>query len=397
MKAALYYIVRFKFITHILGEEIQFSEFEEKFEDENPIIARKNAFDCYQYYLEELLEKKNKKYISDKQAREDINSFIDLETETNFKIGEKEIDINNSFNHGIGVFMVIDYPKIENQAVEIFESDLPKIDFSLLDKMNDDLIHGIGFFNSLNSVMTSLNEEFEFYKEHNYDTKNKEVEVVFCNGNEWEAGYREDEPCKYTILETPFDWEGYDKPYWWGEPDSEEILEAPSTIEEIIQQGENNTVEFKPCLNYNINNPTWEGKIERNYIIAKTICGFLNSNGGLLFIGISNKGEITGLDSDFRLAKEKDPRDYFQLEFDRVMNYYLPHSIKSNWDGQFYEKGSKVIFVVFVRPIKNRPIFIKNQDEKEFFIRSQASTRPLKDIEEIVNYFTDRWMQNNIS
>ena len=37
----------------------------------------------------------------------------------------------------------------------------------------------------------------------------------------------------------------------------------------------------------------------------KTICGFLNSNGGTLLIGVSDKGEIIGLSEEIELFHKK--------------------------------------------------------------------------------------------
>jgi len=37
-------------------------------------------------------------------------------------------------------------------------------------------------------------------------------------------------------------------------------------------------------------------------IISKAICTFLNSRGGFLFIGFTDKGEIQGLKYDYKLT-----------------------------------------------------------------------------------------------
>lgn len=296
MTAAFHYIVRAKLIRYIKGSEIDFLEFENKFEHENPNIARENAFKHYQNYIDVLLEGKNKSYISDKQARKELNSFIDIGTQTKIKIGENEVEFNDSFGNGIGVFMVIDKPK-------------PDVVYD--DKSGDEIfIHGIGNISYLGEdpdrIIFELQREFDYYKHYNYDTKDKETQVVYCSRDEWEEGYRENEPATYSILKTPFEWEGYEKPYWWGEPESEEneeVEQAPKTLKEIIQGGENNQVEFKPALLYNFS--TGKAGIGIKAIIAKTICAFLNSNGGFLLIGITDKGEVQGLDYDFKLADGK--------------------------------------------------------------------------------------------
>ncbi len=385
-----HYVVRAKLIRHIkeIGE-IDFLEFEDKFEDENPIVARTNAFKHYQNYIDVLLEGKNKSYISDKQAREALNSFIDPGTKTKIQLGDTEIEFSDTFGNGIGIFLIIDIPKPD----KIYD-----------DKKGEEIfIHGIGNITSLNhpdSLISELEREYEYYQFNNYETQNKKIEVVFCNSNEWVEGYLGNgqwlesygEPNSYKILETPFDWTGFDKPYWWGEPDDEEITEVqqtPKTLEEIIQGGESNQVEFKPALLYNFS--TGKAGIGVKAINAKAICAFLNSNGGVLIIGVTDKGKPQGLSFDFSLSEDKNERDFFMLEFDQMLEYFLSFSVKSNVSGQFYQLDNKDIFVVTVTPSKRRPIFLKGQNGKEFYVRGEASSRQLTDIEELINYCIDKW------
>jgi hypothetical protein len=387
---AFHYVVKAKLIRHIQGSgEIEFLQFEDKFENENPIIARNLAFKHYQNYIDVLLEAKQKKYYSDSQARIDLYSFIDPGTKTKIQIGEREVEFSDAFGNGIGIFLVVDTPKPD----KIYD-----------DKKGEEIfIHGIGnisYLNEPNSLIAELEREFEYFKFNNYDTQVQEREIVFCNSEEWAEGYlgngqwRESysEPNTYKILETPFDWTGLDKPYWWGEPEDEETQEtqqAPKTLEEIIHEGETNQVEFKPALLYNFS--TGRGGIGVKATIAKAICAFLNSNGGFLIIGITDKGEPQGLSFDFSLSEEKNEKDFFMLEFDQMLEHFLSFSIKSNVSGQFYQLNEKDIFVVTVTPNKHRPIFLKGQNGKEFYVRGEASSRQLTDIEELVNYCIEKW------
>jgi len=395
MKAAFHYIVRAKLVRFIKGTEIDFLEFEEKFEDGSPVIARDKAFNYYQNYIDVLLESHNKEYVSDRQAREELQSFIDPGTKIKIKIQDNEFEISDSLGNGIGIFMVIDTPK-------------PDTD----DKIGDEFfIHGIGSIGlsyDPDFVIFHLNSEFDYYKYFNYDTKNKGIKVIYCSRGEWEEGFRDDEPSTYFILQTPFDWEGYDKPYWWGESAKDEnagieqtikkvkdivlkpiaAINIQKSLEEIIKGGENNTVEFKPSLLYNFT--TGKPGIGIKGIIAKAICAFLNSNGGWLFIGINDKGSVQGLEYDFQLADGKNPRDFFRLEFDQMLEHFLTFSIKSNVIGNFYQIDGKDIFWVTVTPNKRRPIFLKGKEGKEFYVRGEASSRQITDIEEIVNYCIDR-------
>src|SRR5690606_22905734 len=130
MKSAIHYIVKAKLIRFIKDGEINFLEFNEKFESSNPILAREEAFRFYQNYIDVLLEGKNKKYYNDRDARDNLSSFIDPGTSTKIKIGDELVEFNDAYGNGIGVYLVVDRPMQDN----IFD-----------DKVGDEfLIHGIG-------------------------------------------------------------------------------------------------------------------------------------------------------------------------------------------------------------------------------------------------------------
>jgi hypothetical protein len=383
MNPAFHYVVRAKLIRFNKDNKIDFSEFEEKFENEEPIFAREEAFNHYQSYIDVLLESKNKKYTSDRNAREELKSFYEPDSDFKMTFGGQEVDFKNNVGFGVGVFMVIDEP---------LPSGFPDLtEFGIILPSHKELyIHGIGNIGSYFSNdghMCNLWEELEYYNYYKYKKENKEIEILYCCEETWNVEpMSEYEPAPSRFLETPFDWEGYDKPYWWGEPEAEQI---PKTIEEIIASGESNQVEFKPALLYNFS--TGRAGIGIKGIIAKTICAFLNSKGGYLFIGVSDDGKIQGLDYDYKLAGDKNVRDFFRLEFDQMLEHFLSFSVKNNVEGDFYEVENKEIFVVAVSPNVRRPIFLKGQNGKEFYVRGEASSRLLIDIEEIVNYCIDRF------
>lgn len=395
---AIHYLVRINLIRYKKDSgEFDFVNVEEKFEDEIPIKARDRAFDFYQNYIDVFLESKNIKYESDKQAREDIDSFIDPGTSSKFQFDGQEFELSDSFGNGIGVFMVIDSP-IENS-----------------NKIGEECsIHGIGTLINGNFdtdyLIFSLETEYEYYNHFGYDTDNRVIDVLYFNSAEWaernvlikKHGYGDwlesyNEPNHHKILKTPFDWTGYDKEYWWSEPndESEEEIEEYETkekskiFEELINNGESNYVEFKPALLYNFS--TGRAGIGVKAIIAKTICAFLNSNGGYLFIGVSDNGEINGVSHDFSLSQGKNEKDFFKLEFDQMIEHFLSFSVKNNIIGEFRDIKEKDVFVVKVFPNKRRPIFLNGQNGKEFYIRGEASSRQLNDPEDLVNYCIDKW------
>ena len=57
-------------------------------------------------------------------------------------------------------------------------------------------------------------------------------------------------------------------------------------LKALIKQGEGISVEFKECRR----------TVNRN--VYETVCAFLNRHGGSLLLGVSDSGEVTGVDPD---------------------------------------------------------------------------------------------------
>ena len=54
-------------------------------------------------------------------------------------------------------------------------------------------------------------------------------------------------------------------------------------IKKLIRKGEGISIEFKECRN------------KLNKSVFKSICAFLNRNGGDLILGVNDRGRITGI------------------------------------------------------------------------------------------------------
>ncbi len=382
METPLYYIVKAKLVKKENGKEPEFEEYQKVFLKESPIIARQSAFDYYQGCLDVLLQNKGIEYTTDKQARLDLINFIETGETSKVIIGEKEVVFtNDSLVNGIGVYRVV------NQAIN-FDTFIP------LDIGYQVILHGIGNLVSkyqIDEFMFFLRSEAQCYEQLKLYTNHGITEVTYCSRSVWEEGCEDISIDTFKILKTPFDWDGFDKPFWWGQPDTipePQVEPLPQTFENIINGGESNTVEFKPTLLYNFK--TGKAGISIKEIIAKTICSFLNSKGGFLFIGIDDNGNTQGLESDFKLAEGKKPKDFFQLEFDQMTQHFLGFATRSNINGQFIKLNGNEVFVVIVEP-SSRPIFLKSQNDKKFYVRGEASSRQLAEIEEIINYCIDRF------
>ena len=371
--AAFHYALKIKLFNYYSKDKVEYIEHFKPFFYDNPIIARIEAFRFYQSWIETLLDEIGKEYTTDKQAREELQAYLKPKMDLNFNLGENTIDLSNTVSIGIGVYFVIDIP-----APAIWADD----------KINDhagdeDLIHGIGNSNGFNdptSFAFYLDNEFEYYCNNGYDYKNYNRKASYFD---WQS----QDVDEFEFLETPFDWTGLDDP-----KNPALRLTESKNYEDIIANGEGEGVEFKPALSYHFTKRTWQGKYEVNYIIAKAICAFLNSkDGGLLFIGVKDNGEIQGLNFDLNLADKANKIDYFKLDFDRVLNNFIGFSVKPIVNMELTNVKEKQICVVKVEPSKHKPVFLKTQDDKkEFWVRGNASNRQITDVEEIHTHWLNR-------
>ncbi len=148
---------------------------------------------------------------------------------------------------------------------------------------------------------------------------------------------------------------------------------ANEEIEELILGGESETVEFKSTLRYDLRRKEVNKTLE--YVIAKTISAFLNSKGGNLFIGIDDNQNSLGLDDDITTLKKKDI-DGFELQLIEVIKKYIGKEFSSHIKISFPEYDKKIICRISVAQ-SSRPVFVSNQGNDDFFIRSGCSSQPL--------------------
>lgn len=83
-----------------------------------------------------------------------------------------------------------------------------------------------------------------------------------------------------------------------------------ATTAELIAAGESERVEFKSTARVNLRTGAKDERMEQ--IVAKTLCAFLNADGGTLLIGVDDAGTPLGLDPDFGTLKTADV-DRFEL------------------------------------------------------------------------------------
>lgn len=149
----------------------------------------------------------------------------------------------------------------------------------------------------------------------------------------------------------------------------ERMSEEEDGLEARIARGEGVQVEFKTTLRVNMHTGQPDAKME--HAVLKTLAAFMNSNGGSLFIGVNDDGEAVGLGNDNFPNEDK-----MALHLDNIIKARLGAPVFACLKPAFADVGDQRVLAIECKPSK-KPVFLKNGDGEEFFIRAGASSPAL--------------------
>ena len=153
----------------------------------------------------------------------------------------------------------------------------------------------------------------------------------------------------------------------------------------IVAAGESETTEFKESLRWDVKEGRVNKALER--VIAKSLAGFMNHQGGNLLIGLSDDGIVKGIEADCNSLKNKN-RDGFERALMDLVNNQLGGSAGTLVHLQFLECEGYTICWVIV-DAATEPVYLKDGNISRYFVRLGNSTREL-DVREAQNHFAHR-------
>lgn len=161
---------------------------------------------------------------------------------------------------------------------------------------------------------------------------------------------------------------------------------------DMIQSGEHGFLEFKSTMRWNWKENRLDKKMEE--IILKTISAFNNAEGGKLLIGVTDEGEILGLDSDYNTFKEAN-KDHFELHLRNIVNNAFGKEFAAkNLIVRFPIVNDIEICEIDIRagsvPLYSEVSYKNGSPQKKFYIRSGNSSQEL-DIQETASYIKNRF------
>ncbi len=380
-----HYKVVFKYIVYTKENKVINKAIETVFKDDDPLTNRAKAFAEVEEYFSYL--KEHNRVAVNKQGNYSITQpgFLHEKIEkikehVQFYSISEEYE---SFKESISIYLILTDEKIAEKLDFFKHNEQYQLEY-LIYRISSQEVDPQDMVDNLEMV------ELELYSHFDISVAGL-TETVYHYGVDYaESGEDEESGAMRTILKVPFNWITLESYTESRTSFNEEYYINTIDYGSMIARGESNQIEFKPTLVYNF--ATGKGSIKVKYIIAKIICSFLNSNGGILFIGVKDDGTVQGLDYDYSLF-ESGQKDKILLELDDLISRYFGSSRKPLVTGTIAEVDGKDILVIEVSS-SSKPVFLKNQynevTAKEFYIRMHASTRILEDVEEIVDYIVNR-------
>ena len=155
-----------------------------------------------------------------------------------------------------------------------------------------------------------------------------------------------------------------------------------TSTQEIINQGESDYVEFKSSLRWNLLAAKRDKRI--THAILKSIAAFLNSEGGILLVGVADDGAIVGLEAD-------------QFVNDDKMLLFLTDNIKTQLGALHLENvhyhiekiNGLDVLRIDVRSGTD-PCYLAKENLEHFYIRTGPSTTSLK-LSKVFDYINNRF------
>jgi len=159
---------------------------------------------------------------------------------------------------------------------------------------------------------------------------------------------------------------------------------SENDLQRLIVAGEGDRLELKSTLRWNLHTDKADKKMENSCL--KTLAAYLNSDGGVLLIGVDDTGTGLGLGHD-KFANE----DKQLLHWDNLVKAHLgvefAQLIRANIQNL---NGQRVMVAQCLA--SPRPVFFSRDNEEVYYVRAGNATQQLKP-SEVLAYIDQRMAQ----
>jgi CBS domain-containing protein len=159
----------------------------------------------------------------------------------------------------------------------------------------------------------------------------------------------------------------------------------PKDVRTLIRKDEGLHLEFKAGLRYNIHRNCLDSDLEFNCL--KTICAFLNAEGGDLLIGVSDNKRVVGIETEYAFFKSN--RDRFQDYLINQISHKIGDICHKNIKFNFHKIYGKEICRIHIKP-SLVPVFLHHNGKQAFYVRTGNGSRSFQ-ISDAARYMVEHW------
>jgi hypothetical protein len=174
----------------------------------------------------------------------------------------------------------------------------------------------------------------------------------------------------------------------WGDRRAQPV----ASVDDLIGAGESETVEFKSTARVNLHTGQADPKME--HVIVKTVCGLLNHEGGTLFVGVADDGQILGIEPDLRTLGAKGNVDGYELHLRQLLDANLSvvtaQTVRIRFHSRLGQQVCAITVAASARPAFAKPAKGSDASGSEFWVRIGNATKQLHG-DDMVEYQQQHW------
>ncbi|MDX1417987.1 MAG: putative DNA binding domain-containing protein [Candidatus Promineifilaceae bacterium] len=144
-------------------------------------------------------------------------------------------------------------------------------------------------------------------------------------------------------------------------------------VSELVTGGEHHNVEYKSSFVWDYYQQRANKALHES--VMKTIVAFLNSTGGYLLIGVSDDGQILGLEPDLSTLGKQN-LDGFETSFNMAFNKMIGVEFRQWIEVAFPMIDNKAICILRVQP-SPQPAYLQHKGTEKFYIRAGNASQSL--------------------
>jgi DNA-binding response OmpR family regulator len=160
-----------------------------------------------------------------------------------------------------------------------------------------------------------------------------------------------------------------------------DMTSGADRIKLLISSGESDRVEFKSTLRWNLKTDSSDKRVEKAWL--KSVVAFLNSDGGVLLVGVEDDGSIQGVAAD-QFANE----DKYLLHVNNRIKQHIGLEYAGFIRYQLVPVDQKQVLMIECQPSPS-PVFLRMGNEEDFYIRTGPGSRQLS-TSEVLSYVSNR-------